>query len=162
MNIFWGAKLFSSVPQCLIDKSKLVQYVNKYVCVPMPHLRLQGTSQQILRHLTIRILVHFLNFLYSTKSSMIYGFKVEQFCPGGNMRRTLLVICFFMSSATPNSEPKDTCKFTRDCKQHWFCRNIADAYCKCNFGKCVTVGVPFYRPQNWVPECKDYTDCDCK
>ena len=54
-----------------------------------------------------------------------------------------------------------TCTFTPDCKESLRCQNIADAYCVCNHGLCVIVGIHW---ADWVKDCDEggYKDCDCK
>jgi len=52
------------------------------------------------------------------------------------------------------------CKFTKDCSNYTLCKNIADAYCKCNFGKCILAG-----SHPWIPsesQCNNYKDCPCR
>ena len=59
-----------------------------------------------------------------------------------------------------------TCTFTTDCKEAMRCRNIADAYCKCNHGLCSIVGLhpADWGNQNITKDCDEggYKDCDCK
>ena len=59
-----------------------------------------------------------------------------------------------------------TCTFTPDCKGSLRCQMIADAYCKCNHGQCVTVGL---HASHWIDpnitrDCDEggYMDCACK
>ena len=59
-----------------------------------------------------------------------------------------------------------TCTFTPDCKESLRCQRIADAYCKCNHGQCVTVGL---HASHWIDpnitrDCDEggYMDCACK
>ena len=54
-----------------------------------------------------------------------------------------------------------TCTFTPDCKKALKCQNIADAYCVCNHGLCVIVGIHW---ADWIKDCDEggYKDCDCK
>ena len=50
--------------------------------------------------------------------------------------------------------------FTRDCEEKPFCKYVADASCRCNFGSCVlTGGYPFGVVDK---ECVSYEDCPCK
>ena len=60
----------------------------------------------------------------------------------------------------------ESCTFTPDCQETQSCRMIADAYCKCNHGQCVTVSL---HASHWIDpnitrDCDEggYKDCDCK
>ena len=60
----------------------------------------------------------------------------------------------------------ESCTFTPDCKKATKCQRIADAYCKCNHGQCVTVGL---HASHWIDpnitrDCDEggYMDCACK
>merc|ERR1712142_341131 len=55
----------------------------------------------------------------------------------------------------PCDRKPGSCQFTRDCQAYKFCRNIADASCKCIFGECSIVGAPWFVGD----ECKNNTDC---
>ena len=59
-----------------------------------------------------------------------------------------------------------TCTFTPDCKKATKCQRIADAYCKCNHGQCVTVGLhaSLWIDPNITRDCDEggYMDCACK
>ena len=59
-----------------------------------------------------------------------------------------------------------TCTFTPDCKKSLRCQMIADAYCKCNNGQCVTVGLhaSLWIDPNITRDCDEggYMDCACK
>jgi len=69
------------------------------------------------------------------------------------MISNLLILLLAAASGAENE-----CNFTRDCQELRRCRNIADAGCVCNFGKCVIDGNPFFRGS----ECNKYSDCPCK
>ena len=60
----------------------------------------------------------------------------------------------------------ESCTFTPDCQETQSCQMIADAYCKCNHGLCVIVGLhpADWGNQNITKDCDEggYKDCDCK
>ena len=60
----------------------------------------------------------------------------------------------------------ESCKFSPDCQEKQSCQSIADAFCKCNHGRCVTVGlhVSFWVDPNITRDCDEggYMDCACK
>ena len=59
----------------------------------------------------------------------------------------------------------ETCTFTPDCKGTQ-CWNMADAFCKCNLGQCVSVGAHLsdWINPNITKDCDEggYMDCSCK
>ena len=106
------------------------------------------------------------------------------------MRTITTLICLFISRSLgehdesfEDDDDELKCKFTIDCQQYQDCKLLAvncdselssgccvncikscqDAYCRCNFGKCAVIGSSWLgRPKDWIPECKEYKDCDCK
>merc|ERR1711936_488588 len=71
-------------------------------------------------------------------------------------KKMVLNVLIFLLAAASGAE--NECNFSRDCQELRRCKNIADAGCVCNFGKCIIDGNPFFRGS----ECTKYTDCDCK